>query len=666
MDQHAVDIRRAMIEFDKHDSLRMEIWLDSLDQLAAAPLWLQWFTLSAHNDHAFTQRDFSTALFYANQIGNFLAQFDAPPDRLADVYFRKGDALFQMRQYDLALESFLKGKELGDEAKDECVLASFNYRLGMVSYRQSNMRDAVGFWMTALRNFDHCDEFKGSGIFRIQEIASNIGLAYWKRNDYAQSILWYDSALTYVRALPMGTQADSVRVALAEAVIKGNQGCSYYEMGQKEKGFNMMKASFDFNFYDKHGDQGHATFIGNQLVDYLLQEDRLAEASAYLNQLQQRMSIIRKTPQELRLAHNRLNYYIKTAQTDSVAKYFARYSAVSDSLKNNDRALNKLNTSLLLSGMEKDYQIQAVQQSAKAQRDVNRITLFFLIVVSISGCVVIYLLTKARKQNRLLRMLNEFVNQQNKQLEEAKLEQNKTNQALAASNAKKEELLRVVAHDLRNPLAAIYSMSQMVLEHENPNDREFFELTQKACVGALQLINDLLEGGTEKMRLVTPQGFSEQEINSFLQDTLKLVAYRAEEKEIKLNLEPTAQSLVVSIDTERFRRALINLLVNAIKFSPRGSEVDMQARLKGGRLVIKVLDKGIGLSDDVKRQLLVEGGASIRSRGTEGEQSFGMGLSITKSIADLHGAELEVESEPGMGSVFSIILPAKRIVKTSQ
>ena len=341
--------------------------------------------------------------------------------------------------------------------------------------------------------------------------------------------------------------------------------------------------------------------------------------------------------------------------------YFGRYTAVSDSIECYNLDLNKLNTSLLLSGLEKDHALKIARQEAQAQQSISQVVIIFLIIVLISICVVIYLLVRSRRQNQLLMTLNAFVNKQNKQMEEAKLELNKKNEELAASNTRKDELLRVVAHDLRNPLAAIYSMSQVVLDQDHVEDREFFELTQKACEGALQLINDLLEGKPPSLASDAKQDFSAQPINAFLQETLKLVAHRAAEKDIRLHFDPVRPSLLVSIDAERFRRALINLLVNAIKFSPRGGAVGLQAGLNDNQLHIAVIDNGIGISEADQADIF-NAHPQTNNTGTEGEQSFGMGLSITKRIADQHGAKLQVASAPGQGSVFTLRLPAKLIL----
>ena len=657
IDTHASDIKHAREALEKNDSLGILQWLDSVEQIDVPPLWLQWFVLSARNDLAYSRRDYATAMHYANQMGDFLAQFEVDPASEADVFFRQGDNYFRLRQYDLAMQAFLKGKTLGDEATNKCILAGFNYRLGMVSYKQGNMQEAVDFWRLSLRNYDNCSDLQTTGLFRIQEIASNIGLAYWQLKDYDQSIHWYDSALLAVQTLPTKTAADSFRIELARAVIAGNRAFSHYERGEKDTALVLLETSFDFNFNHKNGDQGHAIFIGNQLVRYLLMEEKLDKAQTLLHKLSGIISSLPNSPSEQAFIGNQLNYYIKSRQTDSIDYFFKRYALVADSLQCYGRDLNKLNTSLLLSGLEKDHALKTAEQEAKAQQNIRRVGTIFLVILTITICVVIYLLLRARRQNQTLRMLNDFVNKQNQQLEQAKLEQKKMNEELAASNARKDELMRIVAHDLRNPLAAIYSMSQVVLDQVQGEDREFFELTQKACEGALQLINDLLEGKAPSLTADAKTVFSTQPINAFLQETLKLVAHRAAEKDITLHFDPVKPSLLVRIDTERLRRALINLLVNAIKFSPRGGAVALQAGLKDDALHIAVIDNGIGISE-ADQAGIFNAHPTTNNTGTEGEQSFGMGLSITKRIADQHGAKLQVSSVQGQGAVFTLSLPA--------
>ncbi len=105
------------------------------------------------------------------------------------------------------------------------------------------------------------------------------------------------------------------------------------------------------------------------------------------------------------------------------------------------------------------------------------------------------------------------------------------------------------------------------------------------------------------------------------------------------------------------RRALSNLIINAIKFSARGKNVYINCLKEGEQVIFEVKDEGIGMPADQLPQLF-ESFTTIKRTGTEGEKPFGLGLSITRQIAQEHKGEIVVESTEGIGSLFRLSIPA--------
>jgi signal transduction histidine kinase len=115
------------------------------------------------------------------------------------------------------------------------------------------------------------------------------------------------------------------------------------------------------------------------------------------------------------------------------------------------------------------------------------------------------------------------------------------------------------------------------------------------------------------------------------------------------------EPLMVRCDPARIEQTLTNLVSNAIKYSPRGGEVRIDARVEAGRAAVAVVDQGIGMSREDRAHLwepFRRGGAS-----TGAIPGTGLGLSIAKRIVEAHGGEIAVQSEPGVGSTFSLKLP---------
>ena len=110
------------------------------------------------------------------------------------------------------------------------------------------------------------------------------------------------------------------------------------------------------------------------------------------------------------------------------------------------------------------------------------------------------------------------------------------------------------------------------------------------------------------------------------------------------------------MDSARVERMINNLLSNAIKFSPAGEKITIELEHRGTMVLISVADKGIGIPAEVQSELFNTFSAA-RRKGTAGEKSFGLGLSISKQIIEAHRGKIWVESKPGNGSVFYVELP---------
>lgn len=637
------------------DSLQPQL-IDSLRLLKPSRPLQQLAVLRILNQFAYHQKDYANALFFVNQELDLLNDVQTDGSFHPDSYFRKGDVFFDLRQYDMAFKEYSKGLKYSESKIEDQVQADFNHRLGQLSYRKSDFRKAIGYYRRSFDLFNRLETDRLPVKYRRQELCGNIALSYWRLQDFDQSIAWYDSALIYVNRIPRRTPRERQQHQIALQVILGNQGIALYEKGQKETGLTQLEKSLAFNKLPK-GDQSHASFIAHQLAKYALDQKKLSLAKAYLDTAQ---SIIGWQPYSQATFFQEktyIDYYAITGQVDSLKKHLSLFMQVNDSLKSYERSLATVNTDQLVAGLEKDFALKSEQAKNAAQKRLNIILISLLACLALGLGIIGWLWQKGKRKNQMLATLNQHISQQHALLEKAQVEQLETNDRLEQLNRQKDKLLRVVAHDLRNPLAAIYGLSGILLEEKNiQHDREFLELANQACRGGLDLIGELLDQRGEKS---SREVFARRErisAEQFLNETLRLVKHRAEEKGIKLELNCHYNGMLY-IDIERMRRALTNLVVNAIKFSPRGQKVSLQCLRKNDNILFEVRDYGIGIPADHLSRLF-ESFTTVKRLGTEGEKPFGLGLSITKQIAEEHHGKVEVESAEGVGSVFRLLVPA--------
>ncbi|MBF0461215.1 MAG: PAS domain S-box protein [Magnetococcales bacterium] len=229
------------------------------------------------------------------------------------------------------------------------------------------------------------------------------------------------------------------------------------------------------------------------------------------------------------------------------------------------------------------------------------------------------------------------------------------NSALQELNRLKNNFLGMAAHDLRNPLAALQGMSELLLEVSLPDTvkQEFFASIRRLSQQMLTMVNDLLDVATiESGHFVLNR--SPGRLDQLVQERVRLARFTAQAKAIIL--EPVAEEVIwAAFDAERLAQVVDNLLSNAIKFSPAGRRVWVEWVAEAGQVGFAVVDQGPGIPEE-ERERLFGPFQRLSNRPTGGERSTGLGLAITHKIVAAHGGTIRVESTPGAGSRFVVLL----------
>jgi hypothetical protein len=231
----------------------------------------------------------------------------------------------------------------------------------------------------------------------------------------------------------------------------------------------------------------------------------------------------------------------------------------------------------------------------------------------------------------------------------------RANQELKESNAAKDKLLGMAAHDLRGPLGAIKSLIELSRDGSQEEAAELLEMAHSVADHSLQIVNDILDLSAIKSGTLEIER-KEVDIAGFIDRFSHLAEIMAKAKDIGFAARKEIEVDKVLLDEERISQVLNNLLTNAIKYSERGSQIVLKTIANRDRIIFEMIDEGIGIrAEDLP--LLFEEFQRTGSTPTEGESSTGLGLAIVKRILDLHGGTIEVESEVGKGSCFRVILP---------
>jgi signal transduction histidine kinase len=192
------------------------------------------------------------------------------------------------------------------------------------------------------------------------------------------------------------------------------------------------------------------------------------------------------------------------------------------------------------------------------------------------------------------------------------------------------------------------------------NERQlaYVEDVLEAGKHLLSLINDVLdlakiEAGRMELEL------SEVAIPDLLRSAVSMHAERASRGDIELTLRTEPEEITVIADERRVRQIVFNLLSNAVKFTPAGGRVDVSAQAHDGRIEIAVADTGPGIAADDLTRIFEEFEQTAAGKQAEGT---GLGLPLSRKLAELHGGRLWAESEPGRSSTFRLTLPISQEV----
>jgi len=222
----------------------------------------------------------------------------------------------------------------------------------------------------------------------------------------------------------------------------------------------------------------------------------------------------------------------------------------------------------------------------------------------------------------------------------------------------KRQLVSALAHDIKAPLNVILGHTELLAGHygghQSPNDKQ----SSLKCVRdnidrILSLITDFLD--LSKLESLKPQFASELvQMNIIVEDVISQHMVIAREKHVKLVLELDPKLKATVGDDHQLQRALWNLVANAIKFTSSGGIVTVATGMRKKSLYIQVKDTGIGIPKEALPRLFSE---FQRLDGTAHIEGTGLGLFIVKTIVEGHGGQVAVESELGVGSTFTILLP---------
>jgi len=569
------------------------------------------------------------------------------PQQYAKALLNKGEIFQYEKNYENALFYYYKGRQAIDQLNDSCTMAEYTQRLAMASFQQTRFADARVFFEQAFYEYGACGSDFRAFAYQ-QSNLDNIGESYAAMKRWDSAGYYYDSTLSFIGKTGQLYLKDPNHIAYIETargVVYGNQGDCALNRRDTAKAAELYEKSIDINLSARH-DSDNALIVLVKLAGLHLAQDQLEQARQDL--LRARTALDHRHDPETELSWQRLHsqWLEKTGDLAQAYRALDRWIHTRDSLNNAGEQVTTINFPSELQHLEDRYTIQSLEERDKVK------TYYLLLAVFIVSLLLIILFLIRRN----VRKSRSYIHQLNQLNHSLKIENQQTQLAINALNESQAsylQTLKVVAHDLRNPVGAISSAVIILDQQTDLNDdaRNWLDLIKKGSEQSLKLVENI-------MLLDLPLGTLKKEpvpLAPLLESCVSTLQFRASEKKQAILLH--TEAIIVPMDQEKIWRVIINLLDNAIKFSPEGAAIQVTCFRQMDKAVITVADKGIGIPPTLLTKLFTVDNQAKR-KGTAGESSFGLGLVIVRQIIQAHGGSISVESKEKEGTTFRIELPA--------
>jgi signal transduction histidine kinase/Tfp pilus assembly protein PilF len=660
-------------------SLELRLKLDDVSEVA-----------QSQNNIALVYRNqgkFNEALEFFHQSLNNLKKV-GNNSLIANCLNQIGSIYLKLNRYDLALENYLNALKLRQEVNDISQIAASLNNIGLIYDEIGNYEKALDYYTQSLSiKSDLADNKELANTLQIT------GNLFYKQRQFNQALEKYTEALVLREKI-----GDKISIA---ASLK-SLGNVYLELGDKTKSLIYLKESLRLR--DEMGDARGVNEMLNEIgnyyqsisdydlaLDYFLQTIKLSQKTSdkFLFALASRKAgelFIKqgKLNEGLELINNSLEigqeignlemiknayyalfqHYNKYGNKDKALTNYINYSLIKDSIfaKVNDQRILETQmkfevekTQTELSRIENEFKELTNEKKIRdlelqKQKNLRNLMIIISLLSLISIILILRQFLLKRKTNRILKEKITEIDRSNKLLRDSE-------SSLKVLNATKDKFFSIIAHDIKNPFNALYSLTDFVsknFDSYTPAElKNYFDLIHSSAEELLELLENLLHWSrTQRGKIeFNPVNLN---LNDKVQSIMSLQKMSADKKNIKIvsSIEP---SLYISADEDMLNTILRNLISNAIKFSYPGGVIIIMAEKSSDHTIISVVDSGVGISDEDKEKLF-RIDIHYSTTGTSEEIGSGLGLILCREFVEKHNGRIWVESELGKGSTFKFTI----------
>ena len=617
------------------------------------------------NDSALIYARLSSSI-YKEDFGNILK---------FDINNLMGRLFHEFQQYDSALLFFEVARVLGQEQNSLTWLAAAYNNLGMVYDSKGDLSNAFDHYIEALRLFEQNEDLENAAI-----VLNNLGIINLNLKDFENSLEYFQRAVEINKKMDrfvdlsmnynnMGTAykelkrfddaldayGRSLKIAMENNLTR-DQARVHLNMGNvhKAKGKDdLAEMSYRESLrLCEENELVYGVMLNNYSLGnlFLTTRDYVKSEKYYLQALQIALkaghqTTVKDTYRDLSVVYENLGRF------DQALQFNRKLMVLSDSL-------NDINHRGYVIDIQTRYETERKELenvSLRLENDNKSKTIRLQFYLTFFGGLTILLLTllvimifisrqRVRRNSDRVSLLNDKYQQQNLILEE--------------TNSTKDKLFSVIAHDLRSPFSSMLGFLQLLSEDfDSMSDLEkkkVLESLFKQSSNTYNLIENLMTWAmNQRGQLQYQPGY--HDLLDIITQEIEFLMSRAESKSILIE-NKVPEGMTIFIDMDMVRVIFRNLINNAIKFTEDNGKITIDCVDFPDELQVSIADTGRGMTPE-EIDLVFHSNTFYSSQGTKDEKGTGLGLLIVRDFAEKNNIRLEVSSNPGKGSVFTLHIP---------
>lgn len=591
----------------------------------------------------FIEHDYVKALNYADTMMNIVAdrlKEDKYAERYALALYYKGDCYRYMKRYGEALQFYTIAREaVLKYVKNKCAMAAYSGSIANLVFVQQKYQQAAGYFLKQYEDLLYsCNAYTFSHFIDLQACINNVAFSYLKAGLYDSAAYYQDSALNILRHGEHKFPGEYLGIEYAKGVTYRDQADVLLIKGKLAEAEELYKKCIAA-VNAAQVDIAYAQSAQAKLAELYFKTGQTDSAGQVLNELKVSLDNFQSEEQWVEWHKLKAKYFVERRKTDSAFWYQFRYDSLRDLAVSRERSFMSTDLAREFENLQLKYSNDILQKESR----LRNLYLFVSGIIFLVAAIVAILFFW--KNLRRTEKLNLQIQHKNDDLQKAF-------SSLERSHAENTRIMKIVAHDLKNPISAMKNLAYSLLKKEPAgHQKDALEIIHDSCMNSLALINDLLY---EKKNL-SQISRERVDVKKLLEQCVELFQAKANEKNQKLQLD--AEPVFAFISVEKIWRVISNIINNAIKFSHTDTEINVRLEKKDNYLLLSVRDEGIGIPSQIADKIFSITG-EVGRPGTSGEKSHGLGLSISQIIIAEHGGKIWFETEEGKGTVFYVQLPA--------